>query len=120
MEDQRVTLLPVRVVGGVTVAAARGRLDHLTAGALGAALAPLLAGCKAGSPALLLDLSAVDYMSSLGLRTLVVAFRQAAAQGGRFAVAGMQPLVAEIFAIARLNLVMPCYVDVDGACAQLA
>ena len=120
MTDPFPDLLPVRVVAGTTVASPSGRIDHASSERLSAALDPLLASCKAGAPALLLDLSGVDYISSMGLRALVVASRRATAQGGRFAVAGLQPLVQEVFAIARLNLIMPCYVDVDGACAALA
>ncbi len=119
MSDDRVELLPVRVVAGVTVVSPRGRIDHASAPRLSASLEPLLKGCQTGKPPLLLDLAGVDYISSMGLRVLVVASRTATSQGGRFAVAALQPLVQEVFGIARLNLMMPCYVDVESGCAQL-
>jgi anti-sigma B factor antagonist/stage II sporulation protein AA (anti-sigma F factor antagonist) len=36
-----------------------------------------------------------------------------------FAVAALQPLVQEVFAISRFNLIMPCYVSVEAACKVL-
>ncbi|MBK7898279.1 MAG: STAS domain-containing protein [Azonexus sp.] len=120
MSEARIALLPVRVVAGVTVASPQGRIDHASAPRLDASLEPLLKGCRAGGPPLLLDLSGVEYISSMGLRVLVVASRTANAQGGKFAVAALQPLVQEVFSIARLNLMMPCYLDVDTGCAQLS
>ena len=119
MSDDRVEILPVRIVSGVTVVSPQGRIDHTGAPRLSAALEPILKGCKAGGPPLLLDLSGVDYISSMGLRVLVVASRTASGQGGKFGVAALQPLVQEVFSIARLNLMMPCYVEVVAGCAQL-
>lgn len=77
---------------------------------------PLLAGCVKGKAALLLDFSAVDYISSAGLRVLMMASRRAKAQQGTFAIAALQPLVQEVFAISRFNLIVPCYASVDAAC----
>lgn len=107
--------LPVREQSGVTIATVSGRIDHASSEAFSAALEPLLAACVAGKPALVLDFSGVDYISSVGLRVLMTGSRRAKSQQGTFAVAGMQPVVQEIFAIARFNLVMPCYVSVDAA-----
>jgi len=58
----------------------------------------------------------VDYISSAGLRVLMIASRRAKAQQGVFAIAALQPMVQEVFAISRFNLIVPCYVTVDAAC----
>ena len=36
-----------------------------------------------------------------------------------FAIAALQPMVQEVFAISRFNLIVPCYVSVDTACKVL-
>jgi hypothetical protein len=38
---------------------------------------------------------------------------------GTFAIAALQPLVQEVFAISRFNLIVPCYLSVDAACKVL-
>ncbi|MGH7365454.1 MAG: STAS domain-containing protein, partial [Candidatus Rokuibacteriota bacterium] len=53
-----------------------GRLDHATAEGFKAALAPHLAGCAAGHDRAVIDLFAVEYISSVGLRVLMLASKQ--------------------------------------------
>ena len=67
--------------------------------------------------AIVLDLSAVDYISSVGLRVLMLAAKQVKSQGGSISVAALQPVVREIFEISRFNLVIPSYAGVDDALA---
>jgi anti-sigma B factor antagonist/stage II sporulation protein AA (anti-sigma F factor antagonist) len=64
---------------------------------------------------ILLDFSGVDYISSAGLRVLMMASRRSKAQKGTFAIAAMQPMVQEVFAISRFNLIVPCYASVESA-----
>jgi len=111
--------LPLRAQSGVTIASVSGRIDHASADAFAAALEPLLADCRPGMAPLVLDFAGVDYISSVGLRALMIASRKAKAQQGVLAIAAMQPMVQEVFAIARFNLVMPCYVNIDAACKVL-
>ena len=59
--------------------------------------------------AVLVDLSGVEYISSAGLRALMVASRQSKASQGRLAVAGLTPVVQEIFAISRFSLVVQVF-----------
>ena len=56
-----------------------------------------------------LDLSGVEYISSVGLRVLMLASKQAKAQGCALGVCGLQPVVREIFEISRFNLVLPVF-----------
>ena len=89
--------------GDAAVLSPRGRIDHASAEAFKAALAPHLERCGPGRP-VILDLAGVDYIASVGLRVLMLASRQARAQGGTILVAALQPLVREIFdALARLR-----------------
>jgi anti-anti-sigma factor len=83
-----------------------GRVDHVTAEELKTALAPHLARCGPGHDHVVLDFAGVDYISSAGLRVLMLAAKQAKAQGGFLAVAAVQPLVQEILEISKFTLVL--------------
>jgi anti-anti-sigma factor len=93
-----------------------GRVDHRSAGDLEAALAAAMG--HAG--AVVLDFTGVEYISSVGLRVLMVAARQMRAQQAGFAIAGLQPVVAEIFAISRFDKVLPVHADVAAALGALS
>lgn len=107
---------PVRKQSGVLVVTVSGRIDHVTSEEFARSLEPLLKACLPDAPPLLLDFTAVEYISSAGLRVLMMFSRQAKAQRGTFAIASLQPLVHEVFSISRFNLIMPCYLSVDAAC----
>jgi anti-anti-sigma factor len=105
--------------GDALVLSPRGRIDHGSAETFKAALGPHLAEAGPGHP-IVLDLGAVDYIASIGLRVLMLASRQVRAQGGAVVVAALQPLVREIFEISKFTLVFPCYPTVADALADLA
>ena len=109
-----------RHVGDALVLAASGRIDHASAEGFKAVLQPHLEQCKAGANAIVLDFSAVDYISSVGLRVLMLAAKQVKSQGGAIGVAMLQPVVKEIFEISKFNLVIPCFADVRDALAMLS
>jgi anti-anti-sigma factor len=109
-----------RHVGEALILAASGRIDHASAEGFKAALQPHLERCKAGANAIVLDFSAVEYISSVGLRVLMLAAKQVKSQGGAIGVATLRPVVKEIFEISKFNLVIPCFEDVRAALAALA
>lgn len=109
-------LIPTRRRGAL-ILSPRGRIDHANAEAFHAALQGPLAACKAGGERLVLDLSGLEYISSAGLRTLMLASRQATAQGGVIVVAAMTPVVREIFDISKFTLVFKCFDTLDEALA---
>lgn len=108
--------LPTHEQSGVLVVSVSGRIDHSTSDEFAQAFEPLLQACLPDRPPVLLDFSGVDYISSAGLRVLMMASRRAKAQKGVFAIAQLQPLVQEVFSISRFNLIMPCYISVEAAC----
>ena len=111
--------LPTREQAGVLIVSVSGRIDHTASEEFTQALEPLLVCCAREHPPLLLDFSGVDYISSAGLRVLMMASRRAKVQQGVFAIAALQPMVQEVFAISRFNLIVPCYATVDAACKAL-
>jgi len=97
-----------------------GRIDHATADCFKAALAPHLAAVAAGRDRAVIDLAGVEYISSVGLRVLLLASKQAKAQGGALVVADLQPVVREIFEISRFNLVLEIFPTLREALAKLS
>jgi anti-anti-sigma factor len=103
--------------GDIVVAAAAGRIDLSNADGFRDALSASLAKAKT---ALVLDLSGVDYISSAGLRALMIMFKAAKADNKGLGIAGLNPLVAEVFKISRFDTVFALFDTVQGAVAKLA
>ncbi|HSB72876.1 MAG TPA: STAS domain-containing protein [Candidatus Methylomirabilis sp.] len=97
-----------------------GRLDHAAAEGFMTALQAHLGTCRAGQDLLVLDLSGVPYIASVGLRALMVASKQAKAQGGTLVIAALQPVVSEIFEITRFTRLFAIYASVRDALAALS
>jgi anti-anti-sigma factor len=102
----------------VVVLSPVGRIDHAAAEDLKTALAPHLARCATGQDHVVLDLAGVDYISSAGLRVLMLAAKQAKAQGGYLAVAALRPVVQEILEISKFTLVLRVMPSVRDAVAE--
>ena len=97
-----------------------GRVDNSSTDGLRAELQSHLANCRDGGDRLILDFSRVDYISSVGLRILMLAAKQAREQGGSIVIAALQPVVKEIFEISRFNLVFQCFGTVREALAKVS
>jgi len=97
-----------------------GRIDNSTTDALRADLNTHLVACRNGGDRLVLDFSTVDYISSVGLRVLMLAAKKAREQDGTIVVAALQPVVREIFEISRFNLVFQCFGTVREALAKVS
>jgi len=108
-----------RFANAVVVRAA-GRLDQDTCEAFRVDLLRFVEEAAAGGGAIVLDLSALEYVSSAGLRCFMLASRQAKAQHGRIFVAELQPMVAEIFEISHFNLVFQVFPTVREAVAAVS
>ena len=106
--------------GNCLVVAPKGRIDHAQADAFKVALDPYLVECKAGGTPLILDFSEIEYISSVGLRALMLAARQVKEQYGSIAIAMLTPVVREVFEISRFNLVYQVFDTVDAAVAVLS
>lgn len=107
-------------VGAVRVLQVRGRLDHSQAKQFEAALAPHLLDCTSSGSPLVLDFSGVIYISSVGLRVLLLAAKQVKAQQGQIAIAALTPIVTEVFQVSHFNLVLSVFPDVAAAVAGLS
>jgi anti-sigma B factor antagonist/stage II sporulation protein AA (anti-sigma F factor antagonist) len=80
----------------------------------------LLQAVAAARETLVLDLSEVDYISSAGLRSIMIASKTGKPNGITLGIASMRPVVKEIFSISRFDLVFPCFETTRDALAQLS
>ncbi len=101
---------------GVVIVALQGRLDASNAGDLEAKLLALL---TAGEKRLVIDCSQLDYISSAGLRVLLVIGKRLLPAGGTIAPCALQPQIADVFDIAGLASVFSIYNTQDEALAAL-
>lgn len=101
--------------GDVLVVRPQERLDHATSEPFLDSLAPHLALCRPGGMRIVMDLSGLEYVSSAGLRAFMLAAKQAKAQEGDLVIAGLQPVVQEIFEISRFTLLFRIFPDLDAA-----
>ncbi len=104
-----------RAYADVVVVAPAGRIDHATAGDFEQAVVPLLDPSAGAGAGLVFDFERVAYISSVGLRVLMIAGKAMRARRARIAVAALQPIVAQILAISRFDTVVEIFPTVDAA-----
>ncbi len=109
-----------RSYGEARVVSPRGRLDHDNCEAFQRELAAQLEACEKEHAALVLDMSGLEYVSSAGLRCLMIAAKQASTHSSKIVVASPQPVVAEILQISRFNLVLPVFRTTREALASVS
>lgn len=93
--------IDVSEVQGARVIRPHGRVDSGTSGVLEQAVK------VDGAGRMLLDLSDVPYMSSAGLRVVLVAAKAARSAGGSFAVFGMTESVRTVFQMSGFDRIVP-------------
>ena len=101
--------------GKVCVLSVRGKIDQLSADEFHRQLLPYLAQCGLDQLSLVLDLAGVEYISSAGLRIFMLASREVKMRQGRLALAGLQPVVQEIFETSKFSLLFPIHERVEDA-----
>lgn len=69
---------------------------------------------------LLVDLSAVEFLASMGIRLLITAARSLKAKGARMVMFGAQPLVHEVLEHVAIDQIIPVVADLAAARARLA
>ncbi|MES2257177.1 MAG: STAS domain-containing protein [Pseudomonadota bacterium] len=106
--------------GSATVLRPAGRIDHTHADAFKISLDPYLSQCTADGTRLVIDFTDISYISSIGLRALMLAIKQVKAQRGRMVLSGLTPQVQEVFKISRFDMLFEIFPDSDAALAALA
>ena len=100
------------LAGDVQRVALEGRLDIDGVQAIDVRFTALTATRKAN---VVLDLTGVTLLASIGIRLLVTAARGQKGRGGKIVIACAQPPVKAVLVSAGINHVMPLYDDVESA-----
>lgn len=93
-----------REESGCTVARVAGRLDAATAPVFEKTCEEWIGK---GTRRLVLDLSALDYVSSAGLRAVLSTMKKLKSAGGGMAVTGLSGVVKEVFTISGFDALLP-------------
>ena len=99
----------------VLVVAVDGRIDYVNADEFKSALMPHLARDPSAGGQVVLDLSQLEYISSAGLRVLILAAREVRARRGKLLAVALQPVVREIFEISKFTLVFVIFDTLQDA-----
>jgi anti-anti-sigma factor len=102
--------------GGVTLAALHGRLDVAGAGQIELKFNAIAGARKA----LIIDLSGVGFIASMGMRLLLIAGRTVVAKGGKMALLAPTPEVEMVLRTARLDGVIPICKERAAAIAAVS
>jgi anti-anti-sigma factor len=98
--------------GNSLVFEVKGRLDAVTS-------PKLEEECRGwidqGEKAIVMDLGGVDYISSAGLRTILVLARKLNSSGGQMRFCGLKGMVQEVFSISGFTSLFPVFASVTEA-----
>ena len=97
-----------------------GRIDHKTADGFESTFLPYVDDCASRGVNIVLNLGAVEYMSSVGLRVLMAAAKSAKKLDATIVVAGLQPTLQEIFEISRFTTIFRIFDTVRDGIAVLS
>ena len=98
----------------VAVVALKGRVDAANSTTLEQKLLGLLAG---GEKRLVLELSGLEYISSAGLRVLLVVAKKLNAAGGKFALAAARDHIREVLDLSGFIDIFPLFANQQEAVA---
>ena len=99
-----------------TILMPSGRLDTAAAAAFER---EVQTAAGTGNGPVLINLTNLVYISSMGLRVILSAAKRIAAQGGQLVLCAPQKQVAEVFEISGFNTIVPIYPDQETALAAL-
>jgi anti-anti-sigma factor len=99
------------------IIAPKGRIDSETAPGLEKKLRAILAETSSN---LILDFSAIDYMSSAGLRIVLLAAKQTRSSGKGLVICGLNDNVREVFSMSGFDKILTIVVSREQAIAKMA
>jgi len=101
---------------GVICFQIEGRLDAESAPEAEATVKGVL---KQGSRRLLFDLSQMEYISSAGLRVILMAVKELRNKQGKVVLCGLTPYVKEIFDVSNFSSIIPITDSVEAGLQQM-
>lgn len=115
MEEEIAVEIKVQQYKRVAVLAVTGRIDSATAGDLESTIQSIIDN---GHKHLILDLAAVDFLSSSGLRVMVTTLKNLRKAGGELCVAQPSERVASSLSIAGLDTLFHSFESREAAIAS--
>lgn len=94
-----------------------GKLDIAGSAAIEGKFAGHASGDKLN---VLVDLSGVDFLSSMGIRLLVVTAKAVTGRGGKFLLVAPSIKVRDVLVITGIDKAVPMFDDLDSALASLS
>ena len=110
--------LRLESLGRICLLHPEGRLDFGSAAGFQRELEATLAGGGTAPAALIVDCTALEYVSSAGLRVLLQAARSAQRAGISFALCALRPAVREVFELSGFNRLMGVHANRAEALAH--
>jgi len=102
--------------GDVAIVKLTGRLDSGAAHAAEEGFNGVLGG---GAPHLAVDMTKLDYISSAGLRVLLVVAKKVQQAKGKVALFGLSPSVREVFTVSGFDTIFSIVPDSAAAVAAV-
>jgi len=112
--------LSTRRFADVVVAEPAGRIDFTNAEAFKSALWQALTQNQGEHGPVVIDFSRVDYISSVGLRVLMLAAKEMNGGRRKITIAAPSPVVREIIEISRFHLILTVFPSVREALERLS
>ena len=106
-----------RTEGAAVVVSLDGRLDGVTAPDLEATITAIV---ERGDVRVALDCAEMGYVSSAGLRALLISARKCQQGGGKLTVAALQPDCRSVMEMSGFLAIIECHDTSEAAIAALA
>jgi len=100
----------------VVVVSVEGRMDAVSSPEFEKKLAELMAE---GEKAFIIDFGELNYISSSGLRSILVTAKELKAKDGQILLSALKGGVKNVFEISGFSSMIPIYESVEAALAQM-
>jgi anti-anti-sigma factor len=105
----------IRKADNTLVVCVEGRLDTLSANEFRTRIEELL---EQGGIKIVLDFEKLQYVSSAGLRSILIGAKKAKTSGGGLCCCTLQPLVCQVFEVSEFSKVIPVFDTLEQALNQ--
>ncbi|MBN1277716.1 MAG: STAS domain-containing protein [Deltaproteobacteria bacterium] len=102
--------------GKASVVSVSGRMDGVSAPEFEEKLSAWIAE---GETSFIIDFGSLDYISSAGLRSILVTAKKLKAKNGRLLLCTLKDTVKEVFEISGFSSIVPIYESVNSAVEQI-
>jgi len=99
----------------ILIVSVEGRMDTVSAPEFQKRMEDLL---DQGETGILMDFGKLEYVSSAGLRSILVAAKKAKSLGGRVSCCSLQDMVRKVFDISGFTGMLPVFDSVEDALKQ--